>query len=79
MYESKTEQDQANFSSCFDTIWNLKKWKYTYPESITDWIVLSSLITKQIAKHVGVHNGFVDRCFETRIAKLSWLLAFIRG
>ena len=30
MYGSKTEQDQGNFSSCFDTIWNLKKWKYTY-------------------------------------------------
>ena len=41
------QQDQANFSSCFDTIWNFKKWKYTYPESIIDWIiVLSSLITK---------------------------------
>ena len=31
-------------------------------ESITDLIVLSSLI-KQIAKHAVVHNGFIDRCF----------------
>ena len=42
MYGSKTEQDQGNFSSCFDTIWNLKKNEniLIYPESIIDLIVL---------------------------------------
>ena len=50
MYGSKTEEDQANISSCFDTIWNLKKWKYTYPESIIDLIVLITFDNKTDSK-----------------------------